>query len=274
MKPSLICIILFLSNLSYGQQQILFKELNMGYGGFSNHNAIQFQFQDVDGIAGTNLSEEQFAQHTWYALSPRINAFKFGGALAIKQSEDFRKELLIGVNMTGQFQHRTFFSGRVESLKEETVMDVKTERYRRTYDFKTRYISEIKDVFFVNPNVQGRMYLSQRLGVKLTASVGVGAPFRNGIQISSYTGEIIREVENNEVISEEINGSGEVDIQWHTLPFSLALKSQLSASLELKPFELKPLFVSLGYAFGAQYHPSEEARFTYSGFEVGLISRF
>ena len=275
MKPLMSLFFVLCSVAGLAQTNVLSRELMMGYGGFTQHEPTQYDFQTVDKLVGTKFSEVDFVTETWYVHPHPINEFKFGGAVGIRRTKDFSKELLFDLSVAGQFKHRTFFHGTTETLQEETTIDVKTGRVRQNLAFKTMFMSEIRDLIFVNPGLSGRVYLNQRLGFHASASVGVGFPFRNGFQVSSYEGEIIREIEEGKVLNEVRNSFGEVEFEWFKLPFVPSARAVVMASVEVKPFDMRSLYAMLGGSLGYQQELSSVGNgFVYSGFELGIISRF
>ncbi len=274
MKPVLSLFLVLLTTVCSGQQRILSKELTMGFLVLKNHQPVEYNLPGLENFLDKPVSTTPFTKENWFDRTPRISQFKFGGAIGIKRSKNFRNELLLGLHVSGQFQHRTFFSGTTETMREETVINPKLGHTRQVLAFKTIFLSEIRDFVFVNPSLHGRIHINQRIGINLSTTLGVGLPFKNGLQMSSYEGEIIRDIQNNDVLEESRTSYGEVEFEWHKLPFSLGLQSQVSGNIEFKPFELKPLYLTVGCILGRQYQLNNGSHFNYSGGEIAIISRF
>lgn len=274
MKPYLFCLLSIMSLQSFGQSRNSRTELGMSFGSYQHTSDKTCSESYINGIVGSVIDFSVFTDAKWFSASRQIRNYDLHWSKRIKQSKNLRRELYFGGQVSGQFQHRTLFIGTIETLLEETVVDQKAGALKRSYAFKTAAFSELNDFLNVSPYSFYRVLINDHFSVNGSFSAGVLIPVRTGIQRSTYTGQVTRYYEMDEVKSEQRRYDGDLTIAWHSAPFKPRFRLETSLAVEVKPFDKKPYYLSVGYLVGQQITISEDDNFNYSGFRIGIQSQF
>lgn len=249
-------------------------EMSAGLSLLRNIQPKSYNFERLSEVTRRQLSAEDYVEQTWYGHKPQVREYRLGMARRQWHSDNYFREFSVTLDVAGQFQHRTIFIGTKESLEEEVLTDPDTDTRRQRYAFETEVYSRIRDMVMVNPGIQGKLHINQRINFTLSASLGIGLPVRSGYQVSSYSGMTYRTVRDGEIIEESRKGSGLVEFEWEKEDFHVALSPRVSSRVELKAFEMKPFLAFAGTTVGRQLHVISGSDFNYIGMELGLISMF
>ncbi len=258
----------------YGQFRSNVHEIEVGIGSYQQHKTSINTFNQLNKLVNPEIVAEDFLDATWYSNKRLLRSFELAFGIRRFQSKDLRKELYLGVKVSGHFQRNTILIGKSETLLEETVIDKQEGRIRTNSSFKTTTFSEYNDFAVVGPMVKLRGLINDRFSINSSTSIGGLVPIKYGIQEAFYTGNITRMYVGENLESENREYHGLLEFDWSKRKQTIQARLESSVSIEFKPLDKKPYYFGLGFLLGTQLSQNAESSANYYGLRFSIHSQF
>ena len=272
MKPIyLLSSLLICFSISKAQRTSV-EELGMGYGAYG----IKYTPCDLNYISyltghslGNGYTDMRFVE----GVTP-IRSFEAYSLLKPLGRHRVRSEFYIGAKAAAQFQHRTvLIATKEEELTEQRqVLDNGNSQHTYTYD-RVAY-TKFNDNFLLGPQLLGRYFINERISVSGITTTSFVVPIKNATRVARQSGQIIREMQADEIISETSGNRSVLDNTWFKEKYKPMFNVETALRCEYKPFNHRPYYATLGLTWGHQFGFKQRAGYGYKGVQIGIAARY